>query len=153
MPTNGAASRVFDSDLRFLSRWAGPLALAARAMLAYIFVIDGAGQITHYADVASYMQDHGVDARLLPLVISTELGGGLLVFVGFKTGWAAVALCGFCVLTALFFHREIDQMIEFQKNVCMAGGFLLLATLGPGAWSLDDWRAKKAERWSLNVTA
>ncbi len=31
-------------------------------------------------------------------------------------------------------------MIEVQKNVAMAGGFLALAVFGPGPWSLDGWR-------------
>jgi putative oxidoreductase len=88
------------------------------------------------------MQAHGVDGRLLPLVILTELGGGLLVLVGLKTRWAAIALFGFCLLTALFFHSGADQAIQLQKNVAMAGGFLALALLGPGAWSLDAWRAR-----------
>jgi putative oxidoreductase len=45
---------------------------------------------------------------LLPLVILTELGGGLLVLFGLKTRWAAIALFGFCLLTALFFHSGAD---------------------------------------------
>jgi putative oxidoreductase len=142
----GAASRVsgqtFDGDLNFLARWAGPLGLLARAMLAYIFIVEGIGKIGGYAGVAEYMQSHGVDGRLLPLVILTELGGGLLVLFGLKTRWAAIALFGFCLLTALFFHTGADQAIQLQKNVAMAGGFLALALLGPGAWSLDAWRAR-----------
>ena len=135
-------SRTFDADLDFLVRSAGPLGLAARAMLAYIFVVEGVGKITGYADVAGYMQAHGVDGRLLPLVILTELGGGLLVLFGLKTRWAAIALFGFCLLTAFFFHMSADQVIELQKNVAMAGGFLTLAICGPGPWSLDAWRAR-----------
>jgi putative oxidoreductase len=46
------------------------------------------------------------------VVILTELGGGLIVLFGLKTRWAAVAI---------------------------AGGFLLLARFGPGAWSIDGW--------------
>jgi putative oxidoreductase len=57
--------------------------LIARAMLAYIFIVSGASYISHYADVAGYMQTNGVDSRLLPLVILTELGGGLLVLSRF----------------------------------------------------------------------
>jgi putative oxidoreductase len=136
------AGQTFDADLDFLSRWAGPLGLLARAMLAYIFIVEGVGKIAGYAGVVDYMQAHGVDGRLLPLVILTELGGGLLVLFGLKTRWAAIALCGFCLLTALFFHSSADQAIQLQKNIAMAGGFLTLALLGPGAWSLDAWRAR-----------
>ncbi len=137
-----ADARTFDADLNFLSRWAAPLGLLARAMLAYIFIVEGAAKITSYAGVADYMQSNGVDGRLLPLVILTELGGGLLVLVGLWTRWAAIALSGYCVLTALIFHIGADQAIEFNKNIAMAGGFLALALLGPGAWSLDGWRGR-----------
>ena len=138
----GAAGLAFDADLNFLARWAGPLGLLARAMLAYIFIVEGVGKIAGYAGVAGYMQAHGVDGRLLPLVILTELGGGLLVLFGWKTRWAAIALFGFCLLTALFFHKGADQAIQLQKNVAMAGGFLTLALLGPGPWSVDAWRGR-----------
>jgi len=136
------ARRAFDADLNFLVSWAGPLGLIARAMLADIFIVEGVGKIRGYAGVTFYMQAHGVDRRLLPLVILTELGGGLLVLFGLKTRRAAIALFGFCLLTALFFHMGSDQAIELQKNVAMAGGFLTLAILGPGPWSLDAWRAR-----------
>ena len=112
----------FDADLNFLSRWAGPLGLLARAMLAYIFVLEGAEKITSYSGVVQYMQAQGVDGRLLPLVILTELGGGLLVLFGLWTRWAAIALSGYCLLTALIFHMGADQAIQFNKNVAMAGG-------------------------------
>ena len=88
------------------------------------------------------MQAHGVDGRLLPLVILTELGGGLLVLFGLKTRWAAIALFGFCLLTALFFHLRAAQAMHFDKNIAMAGGFLALAILGPGLWSLDARRGR-----------
>jgi putative oxidoreductase len=131
---SGAA---FDADLVFLRRFAGPIVLLARAMLATIFIFEGLGKITDYAEVAAYMHDHGVSSALLPLVILTELGGGLLVLFGLKTRWAAIALAGFCLLTAVVFHTVAEQAIEFKKNVAMAGGFLVLATFGPGAWSVD----------------
>jgi putative oxidoreductase len=134
--------RTFDADLAFLSRLSGPLMLVARVMLAYILVIEGAEKIATYADVVQYMQDSGVDGRLLPLVILTELGGGLLVLFGLWTRWAAIALAGYCLLTALLFHLGADQVIELRKNVAMAGGYLALAVFGPGGWSLDGWRGR-----------
>jgi putative oxidoreductase len=135
-------SPALDGDLMFLARFAGPLLLLARAMLAYMFVVEGAEKIGTYADVVDYMQAAGVDGRLLPLVILTELGGGLLVLFGLWTRWAAIALFGFCLLTAFLFHLGADQAIQFDKNIAMAGGFLALAVLGPGAWSLDAWRGR-----------
>jgi uncharacterized membrane protein YphA (DoxX/SURF4 family) len=72
--TRGGASppakgRSFDADLNFLTRWRDPLSLLARAMLAYIFIVEGVGKIAGYAGVADYMEAHGVSGRLLPLVI------------------------------------------------------------------------------------
>ena len=128
---------AFDADLAFLRRFAGPIVLLSRAMMTYIFIVEAVGKITSYAGVADYMREHGVAPALLPLVILTELGGGLLVLVGFKTRWASLALAGFCLLTAVIFHLASGETIEFQKNLAMAGGFLLLAVFGPGAWSID----------------
>ena len=57
----GEGSAVaFDADLAFLRRFAGPVVLLSRAMMAYIFVVEGVGKITGYAGVAAYMQEHGV---------------------------------------------------------------------------------------------
>ncbi len=139
-----ADGRVFDADLAFLSRFGGPLGLLGRAMLGYIFIVEGAEKIANYAGVVDYMQANDVDGRLLPLVILTELGGGLLVLLGLKTRWAAIALAGFCLLTVLFFHLGADQTIELRKNISMAGGFLTLAVYGAGPWSLDAWRRRAA---------
>ena len=138
--------RWFDADLAFLGGLAGPLVLLARAMLAAIFILEGAGAIVDYAGTSSYMQATGVDARLLPLVILAELGGGLMVLFGLKTRWAAVALCGFCLLTALLIHWPAKEMVEVQKNLAMAGGFLTLAVFGPGPWSLDGRRGLRVQK-------
>ena len=93
--TPPVGARAFDADLNFLVRRAAPLGLLARAMLAYIFIVEGAEKIAGYSGVADYMQAHGVDGRLLPLVILTELGGGLLVLFGLNTRWAAIVLLAF----------------------------------------------------------
>jgi putative oxidoreductase len=122
-----------------------------RALMAYIFLVEGYGKIVGYSDVAAYMQSFGVAPFLLPLVIVTEIGGGLLVLTGLLTRYAAIALAGFAILTALFFHNKVgdpDQTVQFQKNLAIAGGFLVLAACGPGAWSLDGWRARRARQAS-----
>lgn len=118
-------------DLRDLA------ALAGRLLLATIFIVEGWLKIADYGGTVAYMEGHGVSSLLLPLVILTELGGGLLVAFGLFARWAAMALCSFCLLTALFFHMSPDQAVHFYKNLAIAGGFLLLAGCGPGGWSLD----------------
>ena len=117
--------------------------LAARLLLALIFVVDGWQVLTNYSGTAAYMESYGVPGVLLPFVILTELGGGLLVAFGLFARYAGFALAGFSLLTALFFHRNIgdpDQAIHFMKDLAIAGGFLLLTAFGSGPWSLDAWR-------------
>lgn len=141
-----ANAAKLDWRLDFLQNWSAPIALVGRLGLATIFLVDGWGAINHAADVAAYMRANGVNGGLLPLVILTEIGGGLMVLAGFLTRWAAIALAGFCILTAALFHTgsdDIGEAIHFQKDLAMAGGFLVLAAFGPGAWSLDAWRVRR----------
>jgi putative oxidoreductase len=44
----------------------------------------------------------------------------------------------FCVLTAILFHWQFadrNQLLHLQKDLAIAGGFLVLACSGPGRWS------------------
>lgn len=114
--------------------------LVGRILLALMFILGGWSKIGGYAGTQQYMASAGVPGFLLPLVILTELGGGLLVAVGYKTRWAALALAGFTLLATLLFHsnwaQPMQQMI-FMKNLGVAGGFLVLFAAGAGRWSLD----------------
>ena len=112
----------------------------ARILLAHIFVLAGISKITAYTGTQGYMEMMGVPGMLLPLVIILELGGGLAIVAGWQTRWVAYALAGFSVISALIFHSNLadqTQMIMFMKNFAIAGGLLLLAEHGPGAFSLD----------------
>ena len=116
------------------------LNLAARILMAQIFIISGIGKITGYAGTQAYMAKAGVPAVLLPLVILTELGGGLALLFGFQARWAALALAGFSLLAALLFHLHPGdqmQMINFMKNLAMAGGLLMVVRHGAGAPGID----------------
>jgi putative oxidoreductase len=116
------------------------LNLAARILMSQIFLISGFGKITGYAGTQAYMAKMGVPGALLPLVILTELGGGLALLFGFQARWAALALAGFTVVAALIFHLKPGdpmQMINFMKNLAMAGGLLMLVRHGAGAPAID----------------
>ncbi len=119
--------------------------LAGRVLMAAIFVLAGLNKITQYAGTQQYMAAMGVPGALLPLVIATELGGGLLLIAGFQTRVVAFLLAGFSLITGAIFHSNLaDQttFIMFFKNVAMAGGFLIIAAHGPGAYSLDSKRGQ-----------
>jgi putative oxidoreductase len=117
------------------------LNIAARLLMAHIFILSGFTKITGYAGTAGYMEKMGVPGILLPLVILTELGGGLFLLFGFKAKWAAFALAGFSIVSALIFHSNLAdqmQMINFMKNLAIAGGLLMVVQYGAGKPSIDQ---------------
>lgn len=121
--------------------------LAGRVLISAIFILAGWGKIAGYAGTQGYMESVGVPGALLPVVIATELGGGLLVLLGLWTRLAAFALAGFSLVAAALFHANFgDQMqqVLFMKNLAMAGGLLFLVVHGAGALSIDAWRAKRS---------
>lgn len=114
--------------------------LGGRILLSSLFVLSGLSKLGAYAATMGYMSAMGVPGALLPLVIATELLGGLAIAFGWKTRTAAFLLAGFSLLTALTFHTHFadqTQMIMFMKNVSIAGAFLILTARGAGRLSLD----------------
>jgi putative oxidoreductase len=123
------------------------IALLARILLASIFLHEAWAKLNGYDAALAYMAAYGVPGALLPLAIAVELGGGLLVLFGLWTRAAALILAGFCVAAAMLFHTRFgdrNQLLHFQKDLAIAGGFLMLALYGAGAWSIDAWRRRKS---------
>ena len=126
--------------------FANTAALVGRILLAVIFITSGFGKITGYDNTAAYMATKlPMVGVLLPLTILTELGGGILLAIGWKARWAALALAGFTLLAALIFHnfwaveaaQKMMQQINFMKNVAITGGLLMVFAFGPGRYSVD----------------
>ncbi len=116
--------------------------LAGRCLLVFLFVHEGWGILGNYAGAAAYMQKSGVPSLLLPAVIALQLGGGALIAAGILTRPIALLLAGFCVLTAILFHWQFadrNQLLHLQKDLSIAGGFLVLACCGPGNWSIGRY--------------
>lgn len=114
--------------------------LAARLLLALLFIVAGLGKLGNVEGFAGYMASGGVPGFLAWPVIALEILGGLAILVGFQTRLAALALGAFCVLSGLLFHFDPAnemQMTSLMKNLGLAGGFLLLAVQGAGSLSVD----------------
>jgi putative oxidoreductase len=132
-----------------MERAAPYLIFIGRVVMSIMFIQSGWGKIFAYAGTMEHMNAVGVPGALLPLVILTELGGGLCILLGLFTRYVAIALAGFCVLAGWFFHYhpgDMGQMINFMKNITIAGGFLMLAGAGPGTLALDSYLATAMKR-------
>jgi putative oxidoreductase len=119
--------------------------LLGRVLLAVIFLLSGFGKLTAISGTAGYFGAIGLPAPTATAIVVglIELLGGLAVLVGFQTRIAAWVLAIFTIATALVAHTgwaDQNQMIHFLKNVAISGGFLLLASSGAGAYSIDAKR-------------
>jgi putative oxidoreductase len=129
------------------------LALIGRILLALIFVLSGIQKITNFSGTAGFMAMNGLPAVMLLLIVSIviELGGGLLIVVGFQARWAAIIIFLFMIPVTLVFHVHGYQMamaqhqmpmammqkVNILKNISVEGGLLVLAAFGPGRYSVD----------------
>lgn len=127
--------------------FANAAALVGRILVAVIFIKAGWGKIPGWEATAGYMAAKGLP--LVPLLLAAtiviELGGGLMLAVGWKTRWAAAAIFLWLIPVTFAFHafwgidpaQVQNQANHFLKNVSIAGAMLLLLAFGPGAYSLD----------------
>jgi len=125
--------------------------LLGRLFIGTIFLMSAIGnKIPQFSSVVSYMEAKGVPLPSVMLVgaIVFLLVGSLSVITGFKTRLGATLLLIFLMLATYFFHNfwALDgdarqaEMIQFMKNLSMAGAMLFLIGNGGGKWSLDGCR-------------
>jgi len=110
--------------------------VAARVLMAVIFLVAGVRKLMTYGATLGYFAKLGIPLAdvVLPLTIALEIGGGLLLIVGWRVQWVADALALLTLATAFAAHafwaadaaQFNAQLNNFLKNVAMAGGFLLL---------------------------
>ncbi|ROZ75089.1 DoxX family protein [Ramlibacter sp. WS9] len=133
------------------------LSLAARILILVIFAVSGIRKIVEFPVFVAFIASKGLPfpeaCAILAAVL--EIGGTVLLVVGWKTRQTALVLTVYTLFLAFVFHnfwnlqtgnmtpvQASNQMNHFLKNISIAGGLLLLAALGPGAWSVD-MRSKK----------
>lgn len=128
--------------------------LIARVLLALMFVLAGIGKFTGLEGTAGWIASKGLPVpQLLALGAGiVELVGGVLLIVGFKARWAALALAAFTVLASLLFHaywtlpadKQMMDQLMFLKNLSVTGGLLFVFAFGAGTLSLDARRMARA---------
>ncbi len=120
--------------------------LVGRVLMAVIFLVAGTGKVTAFQGTVGYIASQGIPLPSLvaAVTICLEIGGGLMLILGFKARWAAAALGLFTIAAGLIFHnfwaaapdQFQNQLIHFQKNLAIAGGLLYLVLYGSGRYSL-----------------
>jgi putative oxidoreductase len=126
------------------------LILAARLLLAALFLIFGWRKLTDFSGTVSQMVQLGVPVPVLAAAIATfmELPVAFAVAVGAFTRLSAALMFFYTLGTALIGHRywtmtgkdRVDNMDGFLKNLAIMGGFLLLSMTGAGQYSIDALR-------------
>jgi putative oxidoreductase len=123
------------------------IALLARILLAAMFVYAGYGKIGGFEGTAGYIASKGLPLPQLAAAgtIVLEIVAGVMLVLGWKARWAALALAVFTVAATLIFHAFWDvpaeqfrtQQLFFLKNMATVGGLLMVVAFGAGRWSID----------------
>ena len=87
--------------------------LGGRVLIALIFVLAGLNKISAIEGTQGYMEAMGVPGILIYPTILFEVGAGLAIMVGYQTRIVALALAGFCLITAFIFHNNLGDQTQF----------------------------------------
>jgi putative oxidoreductase len=123
-------------------------ALLGRVLLAFMFVTAGYGKVGSFEGTTAYIASAHLPLPPVATAIAivVELVGGLMVVVGWKTRWAALAMAVFTIVATVAFHNfwtmadaaeAGTNKLMFLKNVSVIGGYLVLYAFGPGRYSVD----------------
>jgi len=125
-------------------------AFIGRLLMAVMFLMSGFGKVVAPQATMAWIASVGLPMPTVAYAISIiiELGGGLLLILGWQTRILGAVLSVFAIATALIFHRNVadpNQLFHFLKNIAIMGGLFQLIAFGAGGFSLDGRRARAAE--------
>jgi len=133
------------------------LPFIGRILIGLPFAMSGLSKLAAYGPTTVKIAAVGLPFPPLAfaVAVAAELGGGLLLVLGYRVRPVALGLALFSLATAVSFHGDFadqNQMIHFLKNVMMAGGLLQIAAFGAGVISIDN-QSKNGERSSSPAVA
>jgi putative oxidoreductase len=118
-----------------------------RLLISALFLFSAYNKVLSIDGTMGWMEGFGIPGLLLYPAIALEIILPLLIIIGYKAKLSAGLLAIFCILTAFIFHYDFTeqmQIIDFLKNIGLAGGFLFIVANGTKEWSVD--REKKYVR-------
>ena len=129
-----------------MGRHSAWIAALGRVLIAAIFLYSGFGKIMAPEGTQAYIAAAGLPLPIVGYVLAVivEVGGGLLLLIGYQTRLVALIIALYSIVAALAFHSQFadqNQLIHFMKNFCIAGGLLQIVAFGAGSMSIDARRA------------
>ena len=121
------------------------LDLVGRVFISLVFLLSGINKIVNYEGSIGWMESFGMPGIFLIPAIILEIVAPILIIIGFKVKIAAALLSVFCIATALIFHTDFSnqmQFVSFMKNIALAGGFLFLVINDIKDFSLEGKLSK-----------
>jgi putative oxidoreductase len=134
------------------------LPFIGRVLIGVPFMMSGLSKLTAYGATTALIAAAGLPFPPLAFAVAAtvELGGGLLLVLGYRVRPVALVLAVFALATAVSFHSNFadqNQMIHFLKNVMMAGGLLQIVAFGAGAISIEQWSCKSGTHSASDAIA
>lgn len=124
--------------------------LVGRVALVALYLASAFVKFGSLSDTAAVLANKGFPFPMAMIVFAAtaELVGAACVALGFRTRAAAIGLIVYSIIATFTFHSfwllegaaRYGQFIHFMKNIGLVGAFVMVASVGAGAFSLDALR-------------
>jgi len=121
--------------------------LIGRIFICCIFFYEAYDSIFYFKDTLANMQEYGLTFRprlLLYASVFLQISGGILVLIGYRSGFGAILLLLYWIPLTFIIHSwwndpvevQREQAVLFMKNLAIAGGLMVVVVNGSGKWSI-----------------
>ena len=112
------------------------LPLAGRLLLSVIFATSAISKMFSWQGNVDYVHSKGLPmvSLLLAAALVIELLGSLSLITGYYARTSSLVMFFYLIVVTAFLHRFMST--DFQKNLGIMGGLLMVAACGPGRLAL-----------------
>ncbi|WP_336487472.1 DoxX family protein [Methylobacterium nigriterrae] len=139
-----------------IARAQAGLLLASRLLLAAALLPTGIARALNVSGFALTLAGTGLPApnAIATAAVVVQVFGPLALILGVLPRLSGLALAAFVAVMAVLLHSfwhfagpaAVAERTLFLADLGLAGGFLIYALAGPGAWSWQGWRAGRASK-------
>lgn len=119
--------------------------LLARVLFGGVLAFMGLNHFMNRQEMTGYAEFKGIPAAdvMVPVSGALLVLSGLGIILGVFPVLSAIAIAGFLVVSAITMHDfwavddpedQQTEMVQFLKNTALAGGALLVLSIGGTAW-------------------